>query len=92
MIRVALLALVAAVLGCHMGLWEAIAVTVYRVVRCPRCCAFWGVLASELLAGHRDLFEDVAVAITAAYLASWAAPLAAAITAKLRDLWDGWIN
>jgi alkylhydroperoxidase family enzyme len=86
------LALITACLGCLMGLWEAIATTLVRIVRCPRCSAFWGTAAAELYVGARDWLAVLALATLAAFLASWLAPALARITSKFSEKWDGWIK
>lgn len=70
----ALLVMVAAVLMQHLGLSEAIADVVTKVIAkiasCPQCLTFWCVLFAEYIIGTHPLLTLV-VALVMSYLANW---------------------
>lgn len=70
-IWIAALAMMSAVLIVNLGLGEAIAEVSGKVLRCPTCLSFWGVLAALLFDGA-DIIIAVSLSIFAAYLSNFA--------------------
>ena len=70
-----------AVLFVQMGLSGAIQETLHfrsRIASCPRCCAFWSVLAYSLLT-RNGVVLSVAASFISAYAAMWLSLLYAAL-------------
>lgn len=54
----------------HLGLAQAIAEVVDKVLSCSQCLTFWSVLAGLLYIGQ-DIITAMFFAITMAYLSNW---------------------
>lgn len=67
---VALVAMIVAVLACHLGLSEAIAKVVSKVARCPKCLTFWLVLL-VLMVSCDNTIVAISLSLLCAYLSNW---------------------
>ena len=55
MVWTALIAMVGAILGQHLGLFEAISRIVFKISKCPKCSTFWVCLAILLFSGDNPI-------------------------------------
>lgn len=70
MLATALIVMIVAVLVQHLGLSEAIAKVVSKILKCPRCLSFWTVLFALLVLGC-DIVIAVGLSVLMAYLSIW---------------------
>lgn len=70
MVRIALIAMLVAVLAQHLGLSEAVARVILKVAKCPKCLTFWCVLGAELVT-QENLLIAIGLSLMCAYLVSW---------------------
>ena len=87
MVMTALMAMMAAVLAQHLGLSEAVAKVVSKILKCPRCLSFWTVLSSLVILGH-DPFIAVGLSILMAYLSIWSGLLLIRLNDLYEKLWQ----
>lgn len=83
MVTTALIVMMTAVLAHHLGLPEAIAAVVTKVMKCPRCLSFWTVLFVLVILGY-NLFIAVGLSVLMSYLSIWSGLL----LSLLNDLYD----
>lgn len=87
MVKTALIVMMVAVLAQHLGLSEAIAAVVSKVMKCPRCLSFWTVLFVLVILGC-DLFIAVGLSILMAYLSIWSGLLLMMLNDLYETLWQ----
>lgn len=68
---IAALVMISAVLIVNLGLGAAVAKVSGKILQCPICLSFWGVLAALLYYGT-DIIVAVPLSILAAYLSNFA--------------------
>lgn len=83
MVKTALIVMMAATLAQHLGLSEAVAKVVSKILKCPRCLSFWTVLFVLVILDH-DPVIAVGLSILMAYLSIWSGLL----LIKLNDLYE----
>lgn len=76
-------AVIAACLGVHLGLFEAICKILSKIASCAKCSSFWLCVLALLSAGA-DIIAVVALSLIAAYLSNWVA----IILVLLNDLYE----
>lgn len=67
---IAVLAMMSAVMIVHLGLGAAVAKVSGKILQCPICLSFWGVLAA-LLYHDTDIIVAVPLSILAAYISNF---------------------
>lgn len=83
MVATALIVMVTAVVAQHLGLSDAIAKVLGKILRCPRCLSFWTVLFVLTYLGN-DVIPAIGLSLAMAYLSEWVAiPLK-----MLNDIFD----
>lgn len=80
---IALIVMMTAVMAQHLGLSDAVAKVVSKVLKCPRCLSFWTVLFVLVILGC-DLIIAMGLSVLMAYLSIWIGLL----LGKLNDLYD----
>lgn len=83
MVVIALIVMMTAVMAQHLGLSDAVAKVVSKVLKCPRCLSFWTVLFVLVMLGC-DLIIAMGLSVLMAYLSIWIGLL----LGKLNDLYD----
>lgn len=83
MVVIALIVMMTAVMAQHLGLSDAVAKVVSKVLKCPRCLSFWTVLFVLVMLGS-DLIIAMGLSVLMAYLSIWIGLL----LGKLNDLYD----
>lgn len=83
MVVIALIVMMTAVMAQHLGLSDAVAKVVSKVLKCPRCLSFWTVLFVLVILGC-DLIIAMGLSVLMAYLSIWIGLL----LGKLNDLYD----
>lgn len=84
---VALVAMVVAVLACHLGLSEAIAKVVSKVARCPKCLTFWLVLL-VLMVTCENTIVAISLSLLCAYLSNWVGLLLMWLNKVYNKVWE----
>lgn len=84
---VALIAMVVAVLAYHLGLSEAIAKTVSKIARCPKCLTFWFVLL-VLMVVCENTIVAIALSLLCAYLSNWVGLLLMWLNKVYNNVWE----
>ena len=88
MLVIALIVMMVAVLAQHLGLSEAIAKVVSKILKCPRCLSFWTVLFALLALGC-DAFIAMGLSILMAYLSIWIGLPLGMLNNLYKRLWQG---
>ena len=70
MLLTALIAMLAATMAHHLGLSEAVAKVISKILKCPRCLTFWFVLFVLFACGCNILIA-IGLSILMAYLSIW---------------------
>ena len=70
MLLTALIAMLVATLAHHLGLSEAVAKVISKILKCPRCLTFWFVLFVLFACGCNILIA-IGLSILMAYLSIW---------------------
>lgn len=84
---VALVAMIVAVLACHLGLSEAIAKVVSKVARCPKCLTFWLVLL-VLMVSCDNTIVAITLSLLCAYLSNWLGLLLMWLNKTYNKVWE----
>lgn len=84
---VALIAMVVAVLACHLGLSEAFAKVVSKIARCPKCLTFWLVLL-VLMVTCENTIVAIALSLLCAYLSNWVGLLLLWLNKVYNKVWE----
>lgn len=84
---VALVAMIVAVLACHLGLSEAIAKVVSKVARCPKCLTFWLVLL-VLMVSCDNTIVAISLSLLCAYLSNWLGLLLMWLNKTYNKVWE----
>ena len=87
MVKTALMVMMAAVLAHHLGLSEAVAKVVSKILKCPRCLSFWTVLFVLVILGNDPVFA-VALSILMAYLSIWSGLLLIWLNDLYERIWQ----
>ena len=87
MARIALIAMLVAVLAQHLGLSEAVARIILKVAKCPKCLTFWCVLGAEI-AMQENLLIAIGLSLMCAYLVSWVGLLLVYLYKLYDRLWQ----
>lgn len=87
MIWKAFIVMVAATMIQHMGLAQAVARIVTKILSCHVCLTFWSCLGLSLMNGNEPV-ATVALSIIMAYLSSWFVMLLVLINDKSEELWE----
>lgn len=83
MFRVALIVMMTAVMAQHLGLSDAVAKVLSKILSCPRCLSFWSVLFVLVILGC-NLIIAMGLSVLMAYLSIWIGLL----LGKLNDLYE----
>ena len=83
MVVTALIVMMTAVVAQHLGLSDAVAKVISKILKCPRCLSFWTVLFVLVILGC-DLFVAIGLSVLMAYLSIWSGLL----LMMLNDLYD----
>ena len=83
MVVTALIVMMIAVVAQHLGLSDAVAKVISKILKCPRCLSFWTVLFVLVILGC-DLFVAIGLSVLMAYLSIWSGLL----LMMLNDLYD----
>lgn len=86
-VGIAMLVMVAATIGVHLGLPQAIAGVVTKVCRCHKCLSFWTSLV-VLVAIGCPLPHAALLSLLAAYMSGWFALLLIIISKLYDKLWQ----
>ena len=84
---IAILLMLAATTAVHMGLPQAIALILSKVLTCHKCLSFWFVLAGLLYAGCQPKYA-VLLSILMAYLSNWFAIVLILLNRLYTRLWE----
>lgn len=84
---VALVAMIVAVLACHLGLSEAIAKVVSKVARCPKCLTFWLVLLVIMVSCDNTIVA-ITLSLLCAYLSNWLGLLLMWLNKTYNKVWE----
>lgn len=87
MVRIALIAMLVAVLAQHLGLSEAVARIILKVAKCPKCLTFWCVLGAEIAMQSNPLVA-IGLSLMCAYLVSWVGLLLVYLYKLYDRLWQ----
>lgn len=87
MVKIALIAMLVAVLAQHLGLSEAVARIILKVAKCPKCLTFWCVLGAELVT-QENLLVAIGLSLMCAYLVSWVGLLLVYLYKLYDRLWQ----
>lgn len=87
MVRIALIAMLVAVLAQHLGLSEAVARIILKIAKCPKCLTFWCVLVVEMTM-HDNILVAIGLSLMCAYLVSWAGLLLEYLYKLYNELWQ----
>lgn len=83
---IALTVMVSAVLIVNLGLGDAIAEVVCKVLKCSLCLSFWATLAVFVYRGS-DIVEAVALSIIVSYLSNFFGLILSTINKLYTKLW-----
>lgn len=70
MLLTALIVMSVTVLAQHLGLSDAVANVVSKILKCPKCLTFWTVLFVLIVIGC-DPFLAMGLSVLMAYLSAW---------------------
>ncbi len=87
MVGVAILLMLAATTAVHMGLPQAVARIVSKVLSCHKCLTFWTTLVGLLLAGCQPKYA-VLLSLLAAYVSNWYAIVLILLNRLYERLWE----
>ncbi len=87
MVRIALIAMIVAILAQHLGLSEAVARIILKIAKCPKCLTFWCVLGAEI-AMHSNPLIAIGLSLMCAYLVSWVGLLLEYLYKLYNELWQ----
>ena len=87
MVRIALIAMIVAILAQHLGLSEAVARIILKIAKCPKCLTFWCVLGAEI-AMHDNILVAIGLSLMSAYLVSWVGLLLEYLYKLYNELWQ----
>lgn len=87
MIWTALVAMVGAILGQHLGLFEAMSKVALKISKCPKCSTFWVCLSVLLFSGDSPIIA-VSLSIVAAYMSYWVGLLLILINRLYNKIWE----
>lgn len=88
MLLTALIAMFAATLAHHLGLSEAVAKVISKILKCPRCLTFWSVLFVLFVYGCNILIA-IGLSLLMAYCSIWTELLLGALNKLYERLWQG---
>lgn len=71
----------------HLGLAQAIAEVVGKILECSQCLTFWSVMAGLIYIGQ-DIIKAAFLAITMAYLSNWFGLLLLYLQSKFTILYE----
>lgn len=71
----------------HLGLAQAIAEVVGKILGCSQCLTFWGVMVGLIYLGQ-DIITATFLAITMAYLSNWFGLLLFYLQSKFTILYE----
>lgn len=86
-IGIAILLMMTATIGVHMGLPQTIAQIVGRICRCHKCLSFWMTLAA-LVYIKCDIVMAVLLSFAVAYLSNWFAIILIVLNRLYNRLWE----
>lgn len=86
MVVIALIVMMTAVMAQHLGLSDAVAKVVSKVLKCPRCLSFWTVLFVLVMLGC-DLIIAMGLSVLMAYLSIWIGLLLGKLNYLYDKLW-----
>ena len=86
MFLTALIAMLVATLAHHLGLSEAVAKVVSKILKCPRCLTFWIVLFVLFALGCNILIA-IGLSLLMAYCSIWTELLLGALNKLYERLW-----
>lgn len=87
MLRVVLIAFIVGILAHHLGLAEAIAKIVGKVLKCVKCLVFWTVQIAVYMYAY-DLLYAIGIALICSYLSHWAGLLLMWINKNYNTIWQ----
>ena len=79
--------MVGAILGQHLGLFEAISRIVFKISKCPKCSTFWVCLAILLFSGDNPIIAII-LSIVAAYMSHWVGLLLILLNQLYNKIWE----
>ena len=86
-VGIAMLTMVVATVAVHLGLPEAIAKVVSKVMQCHKCMSFWLTLIVLTILGA-DILVAALLSICAAYASNWFALLLIVLHKLYNRLWQ----
>ena len=87
MIATAFIAMAAALLAQHLGLSDAVAQVISKVLKCPKCLGFWTVLVVLIMEGC-NIVIAVGLSLVMAYLSIWCGLLLGVLNDLYEMLWQ----
>ena len=72
----------------HLGLTSAIADVLDKVLRCPKCLAFWSTLIYLFVVAGQSLSQALGAAVLMAYLSHWFGLLLMRLSKLYDSLWQ----
>jgi hypothetical protein len=88
MLLTALIAMLVATLAHHLGLSEAVAKVISKILKCPRCLTFWFVLFVLFACGCNILIA-IGLSLLMAYCSIWTELLLDALNRLYERIWQG---
>lgn len=79
--------MIGAILGQHLGLFEAISKIALKISQCPKCSTFWGCLIILLFSGDNPIIA-IFLSIIAAYMSYWVGLLLLLLNQLYNKIWE----
>ena len=86
-VGIAMLVMIMATVAVHLGLPDAIAKVVSKVMQCHKCLSFWSTLIVLTYLGA-DIIIAALLSICAAYLSNWFAMLLVMFNKLSEKIWE----
>ena len=86
-VGIAMLTMIVATLAVHLGLPDAIAKVVSKVMQCHKCLTFWSTLIVLTYLGT-DVFIAALLSIFAAYMSDWFGMLLVMLNKLSDQIWQ----
>lgn len=86
-VGIAMLTMVVATLAVHLGLPDAIAKVISKVMQCHKCLSFWSTLIVLTYLGA-DIIIAALLSIFAAYMSNWFAMLLVMFNKLSEKIWE----